>query len=165
MRTLTLLRHAKAMPYGPGIDDHERPLNERGNQAAEWVGRQTRHRQPDLALCSTALRTRQTLDRIGAEWGGLPPTEYEPRLYLARPQDLLARLGEVGAAVASVWLIGHNPGLHDLAARLAERAGHHAALAEHFPTAARAVFRIDCADWSGLAAAAELIEYVTPPRD
>jgi phosphohistidine phosphatase len=168
VRTLTLLRHAKATRNSAGVD-HERPLVERGRRAARQVGLETARSVPDLVLCSTARRARETLDEVAPGWRRVPSVRHEEALYTADAPDLLARLGRIEGGAASVWLIGHNPALHDLArmlARRAEGAGDFPELAERFPTAARAVFGLDSDDWSDLATARlTLISVMFPPRD
>jgi phosphohistidine phosphatase len=165
MKTLLLLRHAKSSSK-EGIEDRERPLSRRGEDAARRLGK----RLPavvgsvDLVLCSSALRTRQTLDLALAEFAPRPRTALEDELYLASREKLMRRLRRLDEADANVIVIGHNPGLHDLAAELAdERSPNYRALASgKFPTAACANFRVT-GDWSTLGASRyELIGYFTP---
>ena len=146
MKTLTLLRHAKAVTPG-GVEDHQRALAPRGHVDAAAVGRATR--APELVLCSTALRTRQTLDDVAAGWSARPGVRYEPSLYLATAATLLRRVEAFDEAVSSIWLIGHNPGLHDLALQLAGPGGvtEFPMLGDRFPTACRAVFQAEAESW------------------
>jgi phosphohistidine phosphatase len=165
MKTLHLLRHAKSSAREEG-NDRERPLSRRGREAARRLGK----RLPailgsvDLVLCSSALRTRQTLDLAVAEFAPHPRTVYEDELYLASPERLLHRLRRLDERDGNVILIGHNPGLHDLAVALADEssARYRALAAGKFPTAAFASFRVDH-DWSLLGVSrCELIAYFTP---
>lgn len=169
MKTLTLLRHAKAVEAVPGRNDHERPLRERGLRAARWVGEATASTIPDLVLCSTSLRTRETWAALSQAWNAAPPVRYERGLYLASPNQLLQRLELLEPATASAWLIGHNPGIHELARQLADGAEgtrRFPALAAHFPTSARAVFRIEAEDWAELTAAPiTLQDFALAPSD
>jgi phosphohistidine phosphatase len=154
MKTLTLLRHAKAVEATTMASDHERPLRPRGLRDALAVGCETK--APDLVLCSTAVRTRETLAMLSEGWATAPRTLYEDALYLASAQTLYRLIERLDTADGSVWLIGHNPGIHDLARRLAGVAigqGRHPALMAHFPTSARATFTIDADDWADLALA------------
>ncbi|MEC3993335.1 histidine phosphatase family protein [Actinacidiphila sp. DG2A-62] len=141
-RTIVLLRHAKA--DWPEVPDHERPLADRGRQDAPAVGRRFADDgiSPDLALCSTAARTRETWKLAAHELPHRPKTVYEERLYEASLGDLLALLNETPDEIGSLLVVGHNPGMHALADALAgsaegdalsrlKRAG--------FPTAAFAV--------------------------
>ena len=127
MSRLYLLRHAKSSWDDPGLVDHDRPLAPRGRQAAEAIGAYLREHDigPELVLCSSAARTRETLERVGLTG------QIEDALYGAGASALLARLHEVPDEVASVMLIGHNPGMRQLAVDLA-------GLDDKFPTAALA---------------------------
>jgi phosphohistidine phosphatase len=166
--TLLLLRHAKSAWSHPGLDDHDRPLNRRGERAAEAMAEHIVHNapRPDLILCSTAVRTRQTLaplvHRLAAP---VPPIALEKRLYLAPEPELLGRLRLVADEVRTILLIGHNEGIGELAATLAGR-GPPAALASlqsKFPTGALAVLRTPDGSWRELApGTAELLAFVRP---
>ena len=142
MRTLHLLRHAKSSWDEPRLDDHERPLSGRGRKAApamgEWMA--AHGVAPELILVSTASRTQETLNAILPQLASEPEIRSEDALYLATADELLARLRRLPASRREVMLIGHNPGLHELALLLAQAgddAGHQR-LSEKFPTAALA---------------------------
>ncbi|MBX9943902.1 MAG: histidine phosphatase family protein [Reyranella sp.] len=168
MKAILLLRHAKSAWSDPRLSDHDRPLNRRGEQAAkamaDEIARNAPH--PDLILCSTATRTRQTLAPLIARLGApAPKISLEDELYLAAEDALLARLQAVDDAVGSVLLIGHNDGIWELATALADRgpAPALAALREKYPTGALAVLRARPDRWSDLAAGtAELAAFVRP---
>ena len=119
-RRLYLLRHAKSSWKNEGLADHDRPLARRGRRAASAIGRHLREQRvaPELVLCSTARRARETLERIEPELGS-GAIRAEPELYGAPALDLLARLHEIAPSVRSVMVIGHNPGLEQLALRVA----------------------------------------------
>ena len=141
-RTIVLLRHAKA--DWPQVPDHERPLAERGRQDAPAAGRRLTDDgiAPDLALCSTAARTRETWKLAAHEMSHRPRTVYEERIYDASLGDLLALLGETPDDIGSLLLIGHNPGMHALADALSGEADGDALARMNrtgFPTAAFAV--------------------------
>ena len=126
------------------MPDHERPLAERGRRDAPVAGRWLAGTGiiPDLALCSTAVRTRETWKLAVHEMPKRPRTVYEERLYEASLGDLLALLNEVSDDVRDLILIGHNPGIHALAEALAGEAdGDTLARMNRkgFPTAAAAV--------------------------
>jgi phosphohistidine phosphatase len=160
LKTLYILRHAKAEAEGQD-GDAERPLMKRGRKAAAAMGEYlaTLKPSPRLILCSTALRTRETLDAILPSLDPAPQTLFEDALYLAGANRLLDRLRHLPEQTESVLLIGHNPGLHQLAASLASDAG---ALANGFPTAALAVLRIAGA-WPALKPRqATLVDFKTP---
>jgi phosphohistidine phosphatase len=163
-----LLRHAKSGWGQPGLDDHERPLNRRGERAADAMADHIVRNspRPDLILCSTAARTRQTLaplvHRLTAP---APPIALEKSLYLASEETLLDRLRALPEDVRTVLLIGHNEGIGELAGALAGRGplAEMGALHEKFPTGALATLRAPDGLWSDLATgAAELVAFVRP---
>lgn len=114
-RRIILFRHAKA--DWPQVTDHERPLAERGRMDAAVAGRKLADSgiSFDLALCSTAARTRETWKLAVHELPHRPKTVYEERMYEASPGELIAVLNEVPDDAQNVILIGHNPGVHGLA--------------------------------------------------
>ncbi|MEI5009568.1 histidine phosphatase family protein [Streptomyces sp. PmtA] len=121
-RRIVLLRHAKA--DWPQVSDHERPLADRGRMDAPVAGRKLADTGIpfDLALCSTATRTRETWKLAVHELPERPRTVYEERLYEASLGDLLALLNETPDEVTELLLIGHNPGMHALADALSGKA-------------------------------------------
>jgi phosphohistidine phosphatase len=168
VKIILLLRHAKSAWGQPGLDDHERPLSKRGQRAAEAMAEHIVHSapRPDLILCSTSVRTRQTLAPLIHRLASpAPPIALEKGLYLASEAELLVRLRAVGDEIRTVLLIGHNEGIGELADALAGD-GEPAALAalhEKFPTGALATLRLDEAPWRDLApGAAELLAFVRP---
>lgn len=168
MKTLLLLRHAKSAWSDPRLADHERPLNGRGERAAKAMADHIAHQglRPDLILCSTAMRTRQTLapllKRLEAP---APPISLEDGLYLASEQVLLAHLRAVPDDVSTVLLIAHNDGIGELARMLAGSgpAGALARLREKYPTGALATLQVAAGPWRDLApGSAELVAFVRP---
>lgn len=164
MHMLHLLRHAKSS-WKEDVGDHERRLSRRGREAA---GRVARHLPAavgtlDLVLCSSAWRTRETLDLVLAEFPVRPRSVLEDELYAASREKLMNRLRHLTEEDVNVLLIGHNPGMHELAIALADTSSpRFCALASgKFPTAARATFRIS-EQWSALGCSrCKLIDYVT----
>jgi phosphohistidine phosphatase len=157
---LYLLRHAKSSWKDHGLADHDRPLAPRGRRAAKAIGRHLRAEgiEPELVLCSSAKRARETLERIGLERG-----QIEPELYRAGPDALLARLQGVPAGVESVMLIGHNPAMQQLALLLAAPGPELRELEEKFPTGALATLAFRGPDWRTLdRGTAELVGFVRP---
>ena len=168
MKTVLLLRHAKSAWDDAGLADHERPLNRRGERAAEAMAEHMAKKspRPDLILCSTATRSRQTLaplvHRLAAP---APPILLEKGLYLASEAALLARLQDAPGEAGTVLLIGHNDGIWQLAEVLAGRgrAGLLASLHDKFPTGALATLRAPIERWPDLlAGSAELLAYIRP---
>jgi phosphohistidine phosphatase len=163
-RHLYVLRHAKSSWDDPGLDDHERPLAPRGLRSvrmlADHLERQAIH--PTLVLCSTARRTRETLEAISPSGDRL----IEPELYGATGPDLLDRLRQVPDDAESVMVIGHNPAMQTLVLRLADPAQDGALLPvvqRRFPTGALATLTFECG-WSKLAPACARLTDFTKPR-
>lgn len=165
MNSLHLLRHAKSSTK-ENVEDHERPLSRRGRKTARRIGRNLAAKLGaiDLVLCSSARRTRETLDLVLDELSPAPRRSIEDGLYLASREKLVARLSRLDARNGNVLMIGHNPGLHELAIALAdENSPAYQTLASgKFPTAACVSFRVP-ADWSVLGSSRhDVIGYVTP---
>ncbi|MBM9467947.1 SixA phosphatase family protein [Nakamurella leprariae] len=148
--TLVLLRHAKS-GCPPGVADHDRPLAERGRREAPLAGRWLADRLPpvDGIFCSTAVRTRQTLEATGL----VAPTVYTDDIYEAAPETLLELVNSADETLRTLLLVGHAPGLPALADRLAGPDSAPDALdALHtkFPTSAIAVLTVP-GRWADLA--------------
>jgi phosphohistidine phosphatase len=162
---LYLLRHAKSSWADPTLADHERPLAPRGRRDAKRIAKHLRRLgcEPELILCSSAVRTRETLELLRS---AVPASavNIEEDLYAASRDELSARLRLVPDAVVSVMLIGHNPGLQQLALDLASAGDELERLAARFPTAALATFAL-AKSWSRLAPADATLEaYVVPKQ-
>lgn len=164
-RRIVLLRHAKA--DWPQVSDHDRPLAERGRKDAPVAGRWLAGAgvTPDLTLCSTAVRARETWKHVAPELPRRPRTVYDERLYEASLGELIAVVNGVDDAVRDLMLVGHNPGIHALADALAgtfdgdtrERLSRSA-----FPTSAMAVLSL-VGDWKSVEhGVAHLVAYRTP---
>lgn len=168
MKNILLLRHAKSAWSDLVLSDHDRPLNRRGERAAKAIGDQLAHHgpRPELILCSTATRARQTLAPVVKRLGmPAPPIMLEDALYLASEESLLERLQALTDDVETVLLVGHNDGIWRLAELLAGRGPPAllAALQEKYPTGTLAVLRVPAAAWRDLAAGSgELVAFVRP---
>jgi phosphohistidine phosphatase len=168
VKTILLLRHAKSAWGQPGLDDHDRPLNKRGERAAEAMAEHIVHNapRPDLILCSTAVRTRQTLAPLVHRLANpAPPIALEKGLYLATEGELLVRLRAVPEEVRTLLLIGHNEGIGELANALAGdgNPGTLERLHEKFPTGALATLKLGEVPWQDLAPGqADLAAFVRP---
>ena len=165
-KRLFVLRHAKSSWDSPGLEDHARPLAPRGQRACSVMAAHIRAAgiEPELVLCSSSRRTRETLQGVD------PPGErvIEDELYSASAQDVLERLHRVPESVGSVMLIGHNPTAQMLILRLSHSndgsvAGPERAQVERkFPTGALATLTFE-GSWSELAPGrARLTEFLTP---
>ena len=148
MRRLILFRHAKAQPRASGQDDFDRPLAPRGREDAAIVGRALAAHgfAPDLALVSPARRASETWI-VARE--AFPParTELSPALYDATPEAIREAIDDAAGRCDTLIVIGHNPGLHEVAVELLMDASASAAeiepVAARFPTATAAVYAID----------------------
>ncbi|WP_101254452.1 SixA phosphatase family protein [Streptomyces barkulensis] len=142
-RRIVILRHAKA-DWPDDVADHDRPLAERGRRDAPAAGRWLAASGivPDLTLCSTAARTRETWKLVVHELPQRPRTVYEERLYEASLGELIAVVNEVPDDIVDLMLVGHNPGMHAMADALAGEAEEDARSRLDrigFPTSAAAV--------------------------
>ena len=168
MRRLLLLRHAKSDWSEPGADDHERRLNRRGREAAPRIGAYLhRHRLiPDSVLCSTARRTRETWDLVAAELPSAPPATYVERLYEATPRTILDLLREAEPGGKSLLVVGHNPGLHDLATLLVASGDldDRERLREKLPTGGLVVIDFAIGNWSKLHPRSGRLDRFVAPR-
>lgn len=174
MRTLMLMRHAKSDWTLPAANaaplaDKERPLAKRGvrdaPRMAAWMA--SAHLKPDLILCSSAVRTRQTLELIRAGLGGEKiRVEMQDAFYLAEADHLIMAVRACPDKANRVMLIGHDPGLHDAANLLigAGPAEARNALAVKFPTAAVVVIDFDVAKWKNLAPGTGRLRHFMAPK-
>jgi phosphohistidine phosphatase len=164
MKHLFLLRHAKSSWDDSTLADHDRPLAPRGRQAARVMAEHLRRKgiEPELVLCSPSRRTRQTLTRLAPALRENADVQIESKLYAASATDLLEVLHEVPDEVKAVMLIGHNPGIQDLALSLARGGSEIARVRRKFPTAALATLELN-GSWRELApGSAELVSFVKP---
>lgn len=171
MKRLLLLRHAKAVPGGPGIDDHARELSERGRSDAPAIGHYMVRRgfTPDLVLSSTSRRTAETAELAFAPLKKAPVTELLEALYLAEPDAIVSIIRRVPRKQESVCIVGHNPGLEACAAMLArepvrrKERSYFDAIEEKFPTCALAVIDFDVSQWPALRyGTGKLVDFVRP---
>lgn len=168
LRQLLLLRHAKSSWDDAGQSDHSRPLNPRGRADAGAM-RQAMlglALSPDVVLVSSARRTVQTLEAL-EPWEETPLVEPMDLLYLATAAQLFQVLNGVAETARSVMVIGHNPGLHDLAVQLAGTArdpGDARRLAEGYPTGALAEFSVP-GSWRSLGPRGARLHRFLCPRD
>lgn len=165
MHWLYLFRHAKSSWADPTLADRERPLAPRGRRDAKRIAEYLHEigLEPALVLCSPAARTRETLELLRPALGA-STVKFEEELYAASWDELLARVRLVPDSTDSVMLIGHNPGLHELALTLASAGDERERLEAKFPTAGLATLALP-KGWSRLAPAeATLAAYVTPKQ-
>ena len=172
-KTLYLLRHAKSSWDQSGIEDHDCPLNARGIENATQMGQHMRGKgyAPALILCSSARRTRETLERIQPNLPRDGQIRYEPGLYLATPARMLALVQDTDDAIPSVMVIAHSPGTEGCALSLArteagrEEQQRRAQIEEKFPTAALAVLTLPATRWRDIRPGTGALIAFIRPRD
>ncbi len=166
-RIVHLLRHAKSSWDDPALADIDRPLASRGQRACETIGRYMRFAdvRPDVVLCSSSARTRQTIENLLPAIEEGVPVEYEEALYHGGAGALMDRLRSLPDEVNSVLIVGHNPALQALAVRLAGAGDPDdmARLQAKFPTAGLATLVFKAPRWRDLApVSCELHSFVVP---
>ncbi|MFI7482624.1 SixA phosphatase family protein [Kocuria sp. M1R5S2] len=166
-KKLVLMRHAEA-EHPWGVVDHDRPLTPGGSADAAAAGRWLldHGHAPDMILCSSALRARQTCTWVSSVLGDLAPTaRLDESLYAASDPRIVAVLNHVPETVRTLLVIGHLPGLRDAALRLATPDSDYdavMALADGCPTAGLALLEVP-GEWAGLDGAdARLVEFTVP---
>jgi phosphohistidine phosphatase len=173
MLTVLLLRHAKSSWDSPALADYDRPLAKRGQKAAPLMGAEIARLglRPDLVLCSGAARTRETLAlALPALGEPAPQTVVDDGIYMATPETLLALLRKLPAGAKgpkTVLIVGHNPGLEDLAALLVGSGdwSQRALMADKFPTGSLAAITFEAPGWADIApATGRLDQFITPAR-
>jgi phosphohistidine phosphatase len=170
MRTLLLLRHAKSSWDDPDLEDFDRPLAPRGRKAAPLVAGYLKAKglRPDLVLCSPALRARQTWSLVTQSWAEDIEVKKLQSLYLGSPSRLLDVVRRAPAAAACVLVVGHNPGMENLAMALAGPRSKSKALTRlrsKFPTAALAEIEFDADGWPDVERGAGRLTRFVRPKD
>ena len=145
MKTLLVLRHAKSSWNDPALDDHERPLNERGRRDGPRMGKLVQEYGliPDIVISSDAVRARLTAEAVAAAARYVGEIVLDPHLYLASPADILSLLRTVRENAETVMIIGHNPGLEELVEQLTDER-------HDLPTAALAHIVLEIDQWRDL---------------
>lgn len=147
MKTLVLIRHAKSSWKEDSLPDAERPLNNRGKRDAPFMGKLLRDRDivPDLIISSPAVRAMTTAEYIAAETRYCIENIIAPAsLYLAEPADILTVLEAVDDALGTVFVVGHNPGISNLAALLSSTP------VEPLPTCGIACLQMPAGSWKDI---------------
>jgi phosphohistidine phosphatase len=168
MRRLMLLRHAKSDWSAFGAKDHDRTLALRGRQAAPRIGAYMAAHgfTPDRAICSTALRARETWDLVSTAFAQKPPVLYDDRLYDAGPDRILSVARETADDVRTLLLVGHNPGLKDLAEQLIAAGDADACrqLSHKLPTGGLVVIDFATDAWKDLQPQSGRLDRLVTPR-
>ena len=172
MLRLLLLRHAKA-EQGSGEGDFARALTARGRDDAAKMGHalDTRAYIPDFIMCSSATRTVETLELLAPELAKAPRVAFLKNLYLAPAKRIIEAVRDAPESAKSLMVIGHNPGMEDLAVRLCRKpqskaeAERSEVLREKFPTCALAVLDFEDGAWSKLEPGTGALADFLRPKD
>ena len=163
MKRLHLLRHAKSSWDDPNLADHDRPLAKRGERDAPRAARRLREHcaAPQLIVSSPAKRALCTARIVAGELGLSDDTvAVERALYLATPEAILAVAARTDDTVSSLLLVGHNPGLTELADRLLPELG-----LDNLPTAGLLVLDLDAERWTALERTRTTLIYYDYPKN
>ena len=167
MRRLMLLRHAKTERAGPGEHDRDRKLMKRGRDDAALIGKYMSDHGlvPDLAIVSPAVRAQETWAQVAAGFATAPRTATDGRIYNAVPESLISLIGETRKA-SVLLVVGHNPGLHELALQLiaSGNAQMRERITEKLPTSGLVVIDLPLDDWPALRPHAGRLERFVSPR-
>jgi phosphohistidine phosphatase len=159
MKTLLLMRHGKSSWKEDNLPDHERPMKKRGRKCATHMGELLKDKElvPQLILCSTAVRTRQTAEALMKGSGFEGKIDYLDTLYLAEPDAVLTTLNAIPDEIERVMVIGHNPGLETMVQTLGGKI-------KSMPTSAVACFALPVKSWKALDGdiEGELIDFWKP---
>lgn len=167
MRRLLLLRHAKTERAAPGQHDRDRRLTERGRDDATIIGAYVvrHHFIPDLVLVSPAVRAEETWTLVAPAFAKAPRVVNEPRIYNATP-EMLFRLVRATRDAPTLMLVGHNPGLHEVALQLIGAGDEQAreSINEKLPTSGLVVIDFPLDDWRLVAAGSGRLQSFVYPR-
>ncbi|HSI88685.1 MAG TPA: histidine phosphatase family protein [Pyrinomonadaceae bacterium] len=160
MKTLYVLRHAKSSWDDPNISDFDRPLNDRGERTAPFMGQLMRDRGliPEAVISSPARRATETASLVRTAAGIEPEIRFDERIYEASPQALRQVASEADNSSESIMLVGHNPGIEGFIRMLT---GETVAA----PTAALAVIVLDISAWADIAPGSGRLEALIRPKE
>jgi phosphohistidine phosphatase len=168
MHRLLLLRHAKAERSRPGERDRDRRLDDRGRDDAPRIGAyMAKHGLvPDRAVVSIAARTRETWEAVAASLAETPTADFDDRIYEASPAALLQVIKETSPETQTLLIVGHNPGLQELATLLIATGDVETRqrLKENFATSALAVIEFALDGWDKLHPQAGRLAHFIDPR-
>ncbi|HLL71775.1 MAG TPA: histidine phosphatase family protein [Pyrinomonadaceae bacterium] len=159
MKSLLLLRHARPAPNSPRARDFDRTLTDVGREQARRVGQLLREKEiePEAIISSPAARARETADLVCEAAGLSTQTRFDARIYEASLEELLHIVSEAEDGIETLLLVGHNPGLAELIARLT---GESAAMSP----ATLARIELDIAAWDEVHHADGRLAFVAPPE-
>lgn len=169
MKTLILMRHAKSSWSAGEVADHDRALSSRGREAAPRMAAWLRAAglKPQVILCSTATRVRETLALLRPELPRDIAVRERRHLYMALPREILAEIAKLPRSADCAMVLGHNPGIGSLAHWLTGRSDPvaMARLGEKFPTAAIAVLEFDADSWGDVDGEQGTLRHFVTPKD
>ena len=159
MKTIYLLRHAKSSWKDESLSDIERPLNGRGKKAAETMGAfLKREKIPvDLVLSSSAVRARQTIDRVLVSANIVTDVRFDERIYEAGVQRLVEVVRQIENGKKNVVLVGHNPGFEELLEWLT-------GTIERMQTGALAKIGLKTSSWNSVSEKSGTLEWIVRPK-
>lgn len=159
MKTLYILRHAKSSWKDQTLPDIERPLNKRGRKAAEAIGGFLKKKRirPDLVLCSSAVRARQTAEIVMEAAKLSPEIQFDERIYEAGSEQLLELVRQIEKSRKRVLLVGHNPGLEEFLELLT-------GTVKTMPTGTLSKVVFKMSNWAGIADEAGTLEWLVKPK-
>jgi phosphohistidine phosphatase len=164
MKTLSIIRHAKAARSEEYASDFERPLTERGERDASRLGALLHRLEPpaDWWVSSPATRTRQTTEQMSEACGFGGEIQWSPEVYEAGADELLALLGKIPPDALHTVIVGHNPGMEALVSGLA--AGAPGRLNLHMTPATLALIRLEIVRWNQIRWGAGRLELLATPK-
>ncbi len=164
MKTLSIIRHAKAASPDAYANDFDRPLTKRGHKDAQQISQLAATLEPriDWVISSTAVRTRETTDWLSKILPATPTIQWEESAYLAEADQWLTLLRTAPPEAEHIAVIGHNPGVSDLVARLA--GGALTYLTFHLPTAALATLNLEIFWWNQIRWGCGQLKLMVPPK-
>jgi phosphohistidine phosphatase len=169
MKRLSLLRHAKSSWAERDANDLDRPLNERGWNAARRVGKELKRRDIrfDLVLASIAARVRETIDGIEEAFDFRCEIRFVPELYLASAETLLSIVRTLPESVRSCLLVGHNPGIHTFGVDLTrdDDQGFRRRIAAKYPTGTLTMIDLPAPTWHAVTPGSGDIAELIAPKD
>ncbi len=167
-KTLIILRHGQAKNAGISEHDHNRTLTERGQEEALGAGETLAEHKftPNYVLCSTATRTRETLEQLQHSFTEPLEVEYSPKIYNASDVELLTQIAKIKNDINTLLVVGHNPGLYQLSLILAKEGDKqmHNNLQMNFPTCALVVINFEGSWQNILNSRSKLVLFSTPEK-
>ena len=159
MKTIYLLRHAKSSWKDESLSDIERPLNGRGKKAAETMGAFLKREKilVDLVLSSSAVRARQTIDRVLVAANIVTDVRFDERIYEAGVQRLVEIVRQIENGKRNVVLVGHNPGFEELLEWLT-------GTIERMQTGALAKIGLKTSSWNSVSEKSGTLEWIVRPK-